>query len=122
MKKLLLAASLSLLAAGCASGRDSMGYGYILTDDGLDGCAFRYGYYPYYDPYPSGGFNPARMDIALVERLRVPRPIDRNLPWPDASPRGDGIAYSSDVYQQNERAAVSTAAPPPPTRVVEPRS
>ena len=121
MKKLLLAAFLSLLAAGCVSGRNrSMGYGYFVTDDGFAGCAFRYGYYPYYDPYPSGLLNPARMDIVLVHQPRVPQLVDRDVAWPNASAGGNGI--DAVASSQGERAAVTTAAPPPPTRVVAPRS
>jgi hypothetical protein len=121
MKKLLQVASLSLLAAGCMSGRSdsSLGYGYFVTNDGYDGCAFRYGYYPYYDAYASGPLNAARMEIVRIDRPRVPHLIDRGGPWPNTA-SGDGT-YST-AYQQSDRSTVTTAPPPPPTRVVEPRS
>src|SRR5580765_1211089 len=106
MKKLLLLAALALSAAGCVSGRSNSGYGYFVTDDGFDGCAFRYGYYPYYDPYPSGALSPARMEIVRVNRVHMPVPIDRGAPWQNAGSR-EGI--SAVASETNDRGPVITA-------------
>lgn len=123
MRKLLfLAAAVTL--AGCASPRgDSMGYYYV--DDGLPGCAFRYGYYPYYDA--SGPINTARMDIDRVERIPIPRLIDRGGSgvFFDGAPRpsgGDASGASPAPVVVVDRFAVMPPAPPPAPRVVEPRS
>jgi hypothetical protein len=126
MRKVVLAAALAVLAAGgigCSSGYSSMGY--LVTDDGLPGCAFRYGYYPYYDA--SGAGKIARMDVLRVERLRFPRIVNRDNDSladrlnagssnPGASPEVGG--KSSPVV---DRAPILPAAPPPPPRVVAPR-
>jgi len=125
MRKLFLLAAAASLAAGCASAPGgSMGYYY--TDDGLPGCAFRYGYYPYYDA--SGPAAVARMDIARVERIAIPRRIDRG-GWTSADrpsvARSGGwgpTADSGSAGVVSERSTVMPAAPPPAPRVVAPRS
>lgn len=128
MKRLALAAALAGLVAG-ATGCGSSGYsstGYYVTDDGLPGCAFRYGYYPCYDA--SGASRSARMEIDRVERRRLPRRIDRTDycladrlnggAQASVSP-GDPAGSGSIVA---DRAPIAPPAPPPPPRVVAPRS
>ena len=125
MKKVALAAALAVLAAGglgCSSGYSSMGY--LVTDDGLPGCAFRYGYYPYYDA--SGGGKIARMDILRAERLRVPRTVNRDDGLADrldarSSAAGDAPEAGAASSLVADRAPIAPPAPPPPPRVVAPR-
>ena len=124
MSKPVLAAALIVLGAGgigCSSGYSSMGY--LVTDDGLPGCAFRYGYYPYYDA--TGAERIARMDVLRVERLRLPRTINR-----DDDSLADRLSASAAGYPPEaggasslvaDRAPIAPPAPPPPPRVVAPR-
>jgi hypothetical protein len=124
MRKLVFAAGLALLAAGCVSESRYSSMGYMVTDDGYEGCAFRYGYYPYYDA--SGTATAARMEIVRVERLRLPRPIERtdDYAWasrpPSSGQTSGGTADQSSVMV--DRSPISAPAPPPAPRVVGPRS
>ena len=80
MKKLLLAASLSLLAAGCVV-RTKRFDGLRLHSSPTTGSTdarFGTATTPTTTRTLRSVLNPARMDIVLVERLRVPRPIDRD--------------------------------------------
>jgi hypothetical protein len=122
MKKVLFLAAAVALTAGCETSRGSS-MGYYYTDDGLPGCAFRYGYYPYYDS--SGPAPTARMDIARVERVAIPRMIDRNGPggfsgWTSPPPAGSGELSAAAIA---DRSAILPPAPAPAApRVVGPRS
>ena len=124
MRKLLFLAAAATLAAGCETSRGSS-MGYYYTDDGLPGCAFRYDYYPYYDS--SGPAPTARMDIARVERVAIPRSIDRSDIWNGdgmMGPSGGGnTAGEQPAAAMSDRSAVMPPAPGPPApRVVGPRS
>ncbi|HEY7111521.1 MAG TPA: hypothetical protein VIA45_01195 [Thermoanaerobaculia bacterium] len=124
MRKLLLLAAAAVLAAGCASAPGgSMGYYY--TDDGLPGCAFRYGYYPSYDA--GGPSKAARLDIARVERVEIPRVIGRD--WASADrtySSSGGWGNPADATAagtvSSDRSVIAPAAPPPAPRIVAPRT
>jgi hypothetical protein len=110
MKKLLLAAALACLAVGCASGGADSSMGYLVTDDGFDGCMFRYPFYPYYDPYAPAGA--ARMEVVRVERPHFPRGIDRTDDQWAGGPMSGGA----------ERSTVVQPAGHPEPRAIGPRS
>jgi hypothetical protein len=126
MRRLLFLASALTLAAGCVTQpRYSMGY--YSTDDGLDGCAFRYSYYPYYD---AGAGSAARMNVDRLTRIAVPRTIDDRGPGllfhgslqppPGADSAG---ASPGAVTVVDNRSAILPASPAPAApRVVGPRS
>jgi len=125
MRGLLFLAAAVTLAAGCETSRGSS-MGYYYTDDGLPGCAFRYGYHPYYDS--SGPAPNARMDIARVERIALPRLIDRGGSgvFVDGAPRlslgGDANGASPGSVVVDRSAVMPPAPAPPAPRVVGPRS
>jgi len=127
LRKLLILAAAAALAAGCETSRGSS-MGYYYTDDGLPGCAFRYGYYTSYDA--SGPAMAARMDIGRVERIAVPRLIDRGpglfLVGASRPPSGGdssaGASPGSVVVVDNRPPISPPAAPSPAPRVVAPRS
>ena len=121
MRRFALAAAVLLLAAGCASNPyGSMGY--AVVDDGEYGCAFYYGSSYYYQ---GGVGTAARMQIVRVERVRIPRVIDRG----DASQAGganirssDGPAGVAGGVSTVDRAPVSPPAPHAPPQAVGPRN
>ena len=121
MRRFALAAAVLLLAAGCASNPyGSMGY--AVVDDGEYGCAFYYGSSHYYQ----GDGAAARMQVVRVERVRIPRVIDRG----DASQAGgaeirsasDGSVGVAGGVSSVDRMPVAPPAPHAPPQAVGPRN
>ena len=114
MRRLLFAATFLLLAARCAtSSYDSMGYA-VVDDEGY-GCDFYYGS-SYY--YPGGGNLAPRMAILPVERVRIPRVVDRG---GDAGDLG-GARIGSERNDAPAAAAADRMPVAPPATHAPPRA